>query len=161
MRRTKQKNYVISRQLSWPDGIYYVELETGGEDSTSPGMMGSCKTFGDPRDATTALITMRNNWQAEFVPNEGEDDPQTTILVSIGTTGGGMFSHDPSELTDEQIKEWADKEYEKLPKCDRCGDVIDEKYTIFDDPDAGDFCSENCANLEIDWRAKEEEDSDD
>jgi hypothetical protein len=149
MAKAEKKAYVVSRQLSWPDGILYVELETGGEDCPSPGMLGGKgyrgeETFDDPRDAAKALIAVRDAWQADHKPDDSTD--QTTILVSIGTTGGGLFSHEPEEMTDEKILAWGEKTYEQLPKCDNCGEVRFEEWHLADDPDAGDFCSERCCD---------------
>lgn len=134
-RRNAAKMYVVSRQSSWPEGILYVELETGGEDCPSPGMLAGKgygeDSFSDPRDAASNLIAVRNAWQK---------DDQEKILVSIGSTMGGLASHDPSDMTDDDINAWAEKECDRLPKCDECGEIRDETYTL----DDGKFCSERC-----------------
>ena len=49
--------------------------------------------------------------------------------------------------SEEQLKEWAQKTYDSLKKCDQCGEVLGkEVWHVTDDPDLGDFCSEYCAD---------------
>jgi hypothetical protein len=65
--------------------------------------------------------------------------------------------------SDEQAREWAEKLYEKLPKCQECGDLLrDERERYGNDysfmwGDRGErypFCSQYCA--EEDYRKNEE-----
>lgn len=152
-----EMSYVITRQRSYPDGILYVELETGGPDMTSPGAIAGMSYAGegeydDPREASRKLIAVRNAWQVYRETKKSHDD-QDTILVSIGTTMGGLTTHDPGEMTDEEIIAWGQKEYDRLPKCDQCGDILPSdkrnRWHSTDDPDLGTYCSENCCNLAV------------
>ena len=62
---------------------------------------------------------------------------------------GGLVSHDPSEMSDDEIKAWGQKTYDSLPKCAKCGDLIVETpYYLPEYPDNGEFCSSNCADDE-------------
>lgn len=140
--------YVVSRQHSWPDGELYIEIETGGPDMTSPGMIAMVGQYDDPREAAQSAVDARSTWRA--------DDPDEEILVSIGTTLGGWASHCPEDMPDEEILDWGEKLWKKMEAemehCDWCGDPLEvgrggkaRYYFPVDDPDLGKFCGEACS----------------
>lgn len=139
----------VTRQSQWPDGKYVVEISDGTLDYTNPGALskkypGEFETFDDPREAVETAIKIAKRWQ--------EDAPDREILIGHGGTGGMTMPFDGLPLNDEtfnDLKEWAEEEYNELEKCCRCGDVLGkERFTswIFQDDDM-QFCSENCAEL--------------
>lgn len=146
--------WFVSRQCYW--GVeegedLVVEIAYGGTDYANPdmlsdpggiyGKLGSCKEYSDPREALTAALAVREEWQKQ------EKD---TIRIEHGYTGG-MTMPFMSFPDDEELKKWAADEWEKLPKCDICGEVRHETYRLCEDPLAGEFCSELCA--EKAWRS--------
>ncbi|MDO8490838.1 MAG: hypothetical protein Q7T04_02340 [Dehalococcoidia bacterium] len=52
---------------------------------------------------------------------------------------------------------WADKIFEKLPKCDRCGDLLPEHYYTVQELYGDKFCSEYCAERAYADAFREEE----
>lgn len=140
--------YYVSRQVSWPDGIRYVEIETGGLDMASPGQVGAGEEFDDPREAAEEAIRQREAWSNLI---------HERVPVAIGTTMGDLAVHSPDHMTEEEIRGWAAEIFEKLPKCDRCGELITERYRLVDDPGLGDFCSEYCAEEVASELARENE----
>lgn len=65
--------------------------------------------------------------------------------VATGSTGGMGLELEPTDLTDEELRAWAQGVDDARPTCDRCGQPRKETYHIYADPDLGDFCSEYCA----------------
>jgi hypothetical protein len=133
--------YFISRQKYWPDGDLVVEIAKGGRDYANPDMLspkysGEGEEYEDPREALNIALDIRDSWIS---------DCKEEVRVEHGFTGGSTMPF-CSEPTDEELKEWAEETYQKLPKCDRCGEVLPDKcWTLYEyDPDLK-FCSEYCA----------------
>jgi hypothetical protein len=132
--------WFVSRQCYWPDGQNMVEIAEGGLDYANPDMLvskysGEGTEYEDPREAVTAALEIAKQWKA--------DKPDLEIEVSYGNTMGFTM---PFEGSDEkELREWAEKRYKELPKCDRCGELIKGNgYILCDDPDYK-YCSEYCA----------------
>ena len=131
--------YTVTRQLQYYEGNMMVEISEGGFDYVNPDMLspifeGEGETFSNPIDAVDAAISIRDKWQ--------HIEPDNKITIGYGNTLGFCMAFEPAEI--KELKEWSQKEYESLPKCDRCGDIIKEEFTIWDMEDMK-FCSENCA----------------
>ena len=115
--------YYVSRQCYWPDGDLVVEIAGGGLDYANADMLttlwpasGEGQEYDDPRAALQAAIQVRHLWQMV--------EPDETVRIEVGFTGGYTmpFCEYPN---DEYLVEWAKQEYDSLPKCDRCGDLLD------------------------------------
>ena len=132
--------WFVSRQCYWPDGNNVVEIAGGGLDYANPDMLvskyaGEGKEYEDPREAVTAALEIAKQWKADSKDKE--------IEVVYGYTGGFTIPFEGSE--EKELKEWAEKAYQELPKCDQCGELIKgDGYVLFDDPDSK-YCSEYCA----------------
>lgn len=139
--------YFVSRQAYWPDGNSVVEVCTGGKDYCNPDMLihrfpelGEGQEFADPMEAVEAAIKICDAWN-KLMGLEEE------ARVEVGNTSGYTMPFEEYP-TDEQLRDWAKKELESLPKCYLCNDIIDEKYKYHLSDDAAgeyDFCSERCA----------------
>ena len=57
---------------------------------------------------------------------------------------GLYFSTLHEGVTNKELIDWAQHVYNNLPKCDKCGELIEEKHTLLDFPDE-EFCSQYCA----------------
>lgn len=131
--------YFVSRQIYWPESEYTVEIASGGLNFANPDMLcakfaGEGKEYTDPREAVEAAINIRNAWSK--ITDE-------SIGVAHGCTGGMTMPFEASE--ESELHEWAEKEYEKLPKCSHCGDLLGKEKFCHDFSDGDLFCSENCA----------------
>lgn len=135
--------WFVSRQSYWgvdPEDQYCVEIASGGIDYANPDMLvkkydGEGEEYTDPRKAVEAALSIRDSWK-----NDKSDE---IINVAYGDTMGMTMPFEGD--TDEALKKWAEKKYESLPKCDRCGDLIEGNgYKLSDDPDFT-FCQEYCA----------------
>jgi hypothetical protein len=134
--------YTVTRQAQWM-GDLMVEISGGGFDYANPDMLSpkynnEGETFDDPRDAVDAAIEIYNLWR--------HDEPTEDICIGYGDTLGFTMPFEASCVP--EIKEWAQKEYDILPKCDRCGDILPEERDIWLLIDIDDmrFCSEKCAD---------------
>lgn len=130
--------YTVTRQLQWPDGNPMVEISEGGFDYVNPDMLtsrypGEGMTYDNPLEAAAAAIDILNQWR--------RDNPDDHIGIGYGATLGFTAPFEESDIS--EIREWAQKEYDRLQKCNWCGDIItDEVYLLDGD---GRFCSERCA----------------
>lgn len=135
--------FYVSRQISWPDGQLSVEIVQGGSDYANPRQLsarwphlGEGNTFNDPRKAVEAALRIKEIW------SEIESEP---IDLTFGATAG--MTIDLPEYTDEDLLAQADQIYEKLPKCDQCGELLgDETYTHPLAFDSERFDTRNCAD---------------
>lgn len=136
--------YYVSRQSYWgvePEDQNTVEIASGGRDCANPDMLvtkydGEGDEYSDPVKAVEAALAIAEQWQ--------KDCPTLQINVAHGFTGGSTM---PFEGCDkDELIEWAKKAHEKLPKCDWCGEVLEDKslYRLCDYPDEK-FCGESCA----------------
>lgn len=141
-------SWTVTRQSQWPDGTLIVEISAGGLDYTNPGALsakypGEFQTFNSKVEAIKTGIEIALAWQ--------KDHPEKTIYIGTGGTGGMTMPFDALPLKDEAFKdllEEAAEHDEDLPKCGRCGEIIDDIWRNENSSWSGDkFCSENCANL--------------
>ena len=149
-RHPQAGKWFVSRQVYWPGGEHAVEV-SAGLDHASPGMivvgkyksLGEGKEFSDPREAAEAAILVRRAWARD-------------LGKRIGLTfGDADFGWEPRRQ--QELLAWADKVYEKAPKCARCGDVLGkERYTLTHPyEEEGEFCSSNCADRTYEELARE------
>jgi len=134
--------WFISRQCYWgveEDEANVVEIAQGGLDYANPDMLvskysGEGEEYTDPREAVQAAIEIAKQWR--------KNAPELTISIGHGYTGGMTMPFEADD-SDELIK-WGNETWEKLPKCDRCGEVLpEEHFTNIETYDK--FCSETCA----------------
>ena len=131
--------YYVSRQRYYYSGENVVEIADDGLDYAGCDMLsGNFKGEGnytDPREAVDGAIMVLRRWQEE----SPEDNPQLAYGHSLGIG----LEFEPSEL--DEVLAWAQREWDGLPKCDHCGEVIEEKW-ILDDFEDMALCSEKCAD---------------
>lgn len=147
--------YTITRQCQWPEGNLMVEISYGGIDYCNPDALikeydGEFKEFEDPREALKVAFSIRDKWKKD----SGEE-----ISIGVGYTGGMTMPFEPS--SDDELIEWAEKEYEKLEKCPICNEIMEGKYeyylrtNVYPDGevdiyyDGYKYCSEKCATFII------------
>ncbi len=146
--------WFVSRQCYWgveEDEANVVEIALGGLDYANADMLcekyeGEGEEYRDPREAIKAALKIAEQWK--------KDQSDLTIGVAHGCTGGMTMPFEASEV--EELQKWADEQYEKLPKCDQCGELIETKYTLAEDD--VEFCSEYCAEqYQAETQTEEEE----
>jgi len=155
----KQNTYYVSRQHYYYSGALAVEIAAGGIDYAGCDMLVSMSrletSYDDPREAVRAAIALQALWQGKeddhvwlaYGHNLDMFEGSQTLADEGYADGGCAYSDDELVIINRQeAADWAETEYTELPKCDRCGDLRIEAYHIYDDPDAGVFCSEYCAN---------------
>lgn len=131
--------YTVTRQLQWPDGTPVVEVSRGGIDYTNPDALvakyaGEFQTYDNPVEAVETAIAMCRAWRS---------DGKLRARVGVGATGGMTMPFEPCSYKD--ARQWAKRELEALPKCDRCGGALPEHHYIHPELDDQRFCSEFCA----------------
>jgi hypothetical protein len=131
--------YTVTRQIQWPEGRPVVEISRGGIDYTNPDALaakysGEFETFADPREAVEVAIDICRKWRKDGIKG---------ARIARGATGGMTMPFDP--CTFPEAIAWAEKRWHELPKCARCGQIIDGPgYISYEDPDLR-FCREYCA----------------
>lgn len=120
--------YFVSRQRYWgvPEAeAYVVEIATGGREYANPDALvpkyaGEMEEYDDPREAAEAAISIMRQWKK---------DARRKIHVAYGCTFGYTMPFEPSTIKD--LRAWAETAYKELPKCERCGMLVDadEYYT--------------------------------
>ncbi len=146
--------FYLSRQNYWPDGDLVVEIAKGGLDYANADMlsdqgtpyakMGCGQEYADPREALKAAIAIRDEW---LVLSSRSD-----IRVETGYTGGYTmpFQAFPD---DEDLAMWAQREWDAIEKCARCGEPIVEAWHHHFDPETL-YCSDNCVSIA--WEQEDE-----
>jgi len=134
--------WYVSRQCYWPDGDNVVEIAYGGLDYANADMLadqegkyrGHEGEYTDPREALEAAFAIRELWEDE------------ECRIETGATGGYTmpFSSFPD---DDELRKWAEKAWENVPKCDRCGEAIQGDPWVHYEYDDWKFCSEVCAEM--------------
>jgi hypothetical protein len=146
-------SYFVSRQMYWPDGDAVVEIAVGGSDVSGCDMLvakyaGEGEEYADPREALQAAVDIREAWKqdarkrenGEWISEVNADEIRIEAGSGMDVQGGYDFPEN------EELRSWAEKELERLPKCDRCGEIIEDKkkVTLWDYDDSA-FCCEGCA----------------
>lgn len=134
--------YFVSRQHYYYQDIYVVEIAYPSIDSSGPDMLiskyqGEGEIFNNPVEALEVALDIREAWR--------KDNPEEDIYITFGCMefGEGEIEEDIDDL-----KKRVQNIYDKMPKCDFCGDLIDEKeYYINEDSHYTDtkFCSNYCS----------------
>ena len=134
--------WFVSRQCYFgadPEEQNIVEIAKGGCDYANPDMLvgkyeGEGEEYSDPREAVTVALEIANQWK--------KDCPNLIIGIGHGCTCGMTMPFEADEP--EDLKKWAEETWEKLEKCDWCGEVLPEEH--FTLPFTDDkYCSEYCA----------------
>lgn len=143
--------WTVTRQNQWPDGNNVVEVSEGGLDYTNPDALskrydGEFEEFSNPIAAAEAAITICKAWREDYKGKR----PQ----VGSGATGGYTMPFDTD--TFKGLRAWAKETWAKLPKC-ACGDPLPEKRKrwMADDWSGDEFCSERCAEKEIEFQQEQ------
>ena len=138
--------WFVSRQCYWgvdEDDQNMVEIALGGCDYANPDMLGTKydgegEEYTDPREAVQKAIEIAKQWK--------QDAPGLTINIGHGSTGGMTMPFEGNEP--EELIKWANKTWEKAPKCDACGEILPEEHFTHYDTDEK-FCSEYCAEKSL------------
>ena len=146
----------VSRQIYWgveESDSHTVEIASGGRDYSNPDMLvakypGEGEEYTNPIEAVKAAIAIATAWK--------KDCPKLKINIAHGNTGGCTMPFEGS--TRKELRAWAEKLYESLPKCDGCGGLIGGDPVIISDEPDFKFCGEYCAEkfIEINSEIKEE-----
>lgn len=136
--------YTVTRQRQWPEGTAVVEISAGSPDCTNPDALsakylGEFETYDDPREAVETAIAICTAWRWDGAPD---------AQVGYGATAGMTMPFEA--CTFQEARAWAQERAERLPKCDRCGDLLPNPPYIHLDLDGERFCSEFCVG-EAEW----------
>lgn len=141
--------YVVTRQLQYPDGNHVVEISSGGIDYTNPDALaakytGEFEEFADPREAVDVGWQIAAAWQRNLRAN-GDDNE---VMIAMGCTGGDTMPFDGEPLLFAnflQMRKSARIKWEKLPKCDQCGELLGKERFGSWEHNEFNCCSEYCA----------------
>ena len=173
--------YYVSRQHYYYSGDCAVEIAAGGLDYSGCDMLvskyrGEGEEYSDPREAVKSAVEILKLWQADnpddvigIAYGHNLDMIEPEAIPSDGFADGGE-EYTPEELQimyDTQLEEviqsariWAEKEYQSLLKCDRCGEVIEnpQHYYYLEEYDylGEKFCSDSCADSAYEFYQRQE-----
>ena len=146
---SEHKNYkfFVSRQRPYyQNGVLQVEVAQGGIDYSGSDMLttlynklGEGEEFVGMSEAVKAAIAIAKQWKK---------DSGKHINIAVGCTHGMFTELEGTPLTkklEKSLLEEAKKFDESLPKCDRCGDIIEESWRYCESDET--FCSEHCAEM--------------
>ena len=116
-----------------------VEVSAGGVEYTNPDALtaiysGEFQTFDDREKLPVTAIEICRSWR---------HDGESKAKVAHGATGGMTMPFE--SRTFHELKHWANQAYERLPKCDRCGEVLPMVWSVHPDLPDQRFCREYCA----------------
>jgi hypothetical protein len=144
--------YFVSRQNYYYNGNLTVEITSGGMDYAGADMLadgaeyrqlGSSQEYVDPREAVEAAFRVALYWQKALRKLKRAGAPVRPVCVAFGSTGGMGLEMEP--MTWKNIRAAAEASYEKMAKCDQCGEVLPKKHYV-DEYRENSFCSETCSN---------------
>lgn len=153
--------YQVSRQHYYYQRQLAVELAVGGIDATGCDMLHTEDKewkkleggYDDPVEAAEAAIKLHGLWSAVSSEPVG-----IAYGYNLDQIEGEVSEQDYEEVY-EKLREWAREEKEGLAKCEWCGDIIVEEYTVYDYEDVV-FCSERCAERYAEeWSVLEEDET--
>lgn len=134
--------WYVSRQQYWPDGTLMVEIAEGGLDYANPDMLrvrfadlGEGCEYTDPREAVEAAIRIAAAWR--------NTKPRKRVHIGCGHTLGFTLPFEGSRI--KELRTWAKKTWEKLPKCDWCGKPLPDEQHQYTNDLGNVFCCEYCA----------------
>lgn len=149
--------FFVSRQRPYyQEGIAQVEVAQGGLAYSGADMLvaqfsnlGEGQEFTGLRPAVDAAIAVALAWKSALSSKED-------VYIAVGCTHGMFTELEGEPLSKELIQELiknADEFDEKLPKCEHCGELLENKVWFHtDDPDMK-FCSEFCCEeSEREWQ---------
>lgn len=144
--------YTVTRQRQWPEGKDVVEVSLGGLDYTNPDALsanysGEFEEFIDPRTAIDTAIEILRAWRK---------DSKKTIRLGVGATYGNTMPFEP--ITIKDARKWAVEAYEKLEKCEGCGEPLSEDKRgrwYANNWDGCEYCSERCATRAAEFEEQE------
>ena len=131
--------WVVTRQHYYYSGLLVVEIAQGGHDFSNADALcskypGEFKEFNDPVEVAETAIAIATAWR--------KDEPGKRIYIAHGATGGFTMEFEPTTI--KEVRSWAAKAYDALPKCDQCGELLPEDYLVDEFGDCK-FCREYCA----------------
>jgi hypothetical protein len=115
-----------------------VEVAAGGLEYTGVDMLANkpVKEFNNPLDAAEEAIKIALAWKQE----------QRNIYLSWGYSLDAFEGECyPLKRGIPALRKWAKEEYARLPKCDKCGELLDREEYYTDIWGEGKYCSRYCA----------------
>jgi len=140
---------IVTRQSNYYDeGAYSVEVARE-LDVSGPGAL--VAKYGDeflesddPREIAEAAIRIRSQWHADG----GRQDESGAVLRFTIAMNDLVYATVNDGLSASQLRRWARKRYEALPKCDYCGEICEaeDNWTSYDLGDCVTACCESHAD---------------
>jgi hypothetical protein len=125
--------YFVSRQCNYYDeGAYSVEIALA-LDVSGPGALvakysGELEEYDDPREAASAAIGIAGAWRKDLAQEDKADELPAECFTVAGNAL--VYPTVADAFTADELTAWAQERYERLPRCEVCGDVVasGEKY---------------------------------
>ena len=125
--------YCVTRQRYWHEnGAQAVEI-AARLDYSGPDAVEIIGEYDDVRDAAEAAIAAADGWGP--------------IVLALNDL---VYPVTDDGLTPDECREWAQRRYDALPKCERCGEGFTGSGWGHDLSDGYPFCSEHCADEDYD-----------
>jgi hypothetical protein len=137
--------FYVSRQCYFYSGLRCIEIAKGGRDCAGADMLtrryrGEAIEYDDPREAASMANAIKLCWD--------HDEPGYDHGIVFSFAGALGIEAEPQPYN--EVEALAKAEYEKLPKCDNCGELLTGwPIILWADPDFGTFCDEGCLETAI------------
>lgn len=139
---------IVTRQTNYYDnGAFSVEI-AAELDFAGPGAL--VRKFpqdfaesDDPREIAELAIKLRKNWTAHLRSWEASTGEERREYIPFTLSMNGFaYATVEDGLTAAGLRRWAKAKYEKMPKCEYCGDIPAAEYTNYELDDQVTACSE-------------------
>lgn len=140
---------IVTRQSNYYDnGAFSVEiaaeLDYAGPGALSQTLPGDFAESDDPREIAEIAIKLRKDWYNHKIVGATPAPERLTNGTIPFTLSMNGFAYATVEdgFTAAGLRRWAKAKYEKMPKCDYCGDIPATEYTDYELGDQVTACSE-------------------
>lgn len=121
------RHYSVSIQNPWDREGLHVEIAVGGRDAISPGLTKVIlEDTVDPVEAAEAAIAA----------SKERGIPIDYASIMTYSDGDPNFDYDAVMVRAKEARA-------KCIRCDYCGEIVNQTYTLDDDVFCGDLCYEN------------------
>lgn len=140
--KAERGKMIVTRQSNYYDnGAFSVEI-AAELDYAGPGALysrfsGDFAESDDPREIAEIAIRLRKQWYLSDIPY----GPTEYIPFTLSMNGFAYATVEDG-FTAAGLRRWAKAKYEKMPKCDYCGEVPATEYTNYELNDQVTACSE-------------------
>lgn len=140
MKTKYNRHYSVSVQAPWCFEQGHIEIAVGGIDAVSPGL--TVMVLEDTTDPVEAA-------EAAIVASKERNLPIDYASIMTYSDGDPNFDYDAVMVRAKEAQK-------QCIRCDYCGEIVNQTYTLDDDVFCGDLCYENWEEFNRAYNEEEE-----